>query len=152
MEEKKVAFITGASRGIGKEIAKEFAQNGYDLVLTYVSNKTHVEELQKEFEDIGSKILLLKADVSKNEEIEEIVKKAIEMFGKIDVLVNNAGITKDNLLIRMKKDEIEDVIDVNLKGTMLVSKQVIPYMMKKRMRKYYQCFFSCRCLWKCGAM
>lgn len=131
MEERKVALITGASRGIGKEIAKEFAENGYDLVLSYVSDKTNVEELEKEFQDMGCKALLLKADVSKIEEVEEMVKAAINEFGKIDVLVNNAGITRDNLLMRMKEEDIDQVINTNLKGSMLVTKQIIPYMMKK---------------------
>ena len=92
MEERKVVFVTGGSRGIGKAIALKYAQNGYNVVINYVSDKTNVEELQKEFTKLNVECLIEKADVSKSEEVEKIVKKAIEKFNKIDVLVNNAGI------------------------------------------------------------
>ncbi len=132
MDENKVALITGAARGIGKEVAKKFAKNGYDVVINYVSSKTDIEKLKKEFEDLGVKVLLVKADVSNQEEAEDLVNQTINTFGKIDVLVNNAGITKDNLLMRMSEDDFEKVININLKGTFLVTKYVIKYMMKKR--------------------
>lgn len=132
MEENKVALITGAARGIGKEVAKKFAKNGYDVVINYVSSKTDTEKLKKEFEDLGIKVLLVKADVSNQEEAEDLVNQTINTFGKIDVLVNNAGITKDNLLMRMSEDDFEKVININLKGTFLVTKYAIKYMMKKR--------------------
>ena len=132
MEERKVAFITGGSRGIGKEVALKFADNGYNIVINYVSDKTDVEKLEKEFSEKGVETLILKADVTNREEIENLVKQVIEKFGKIDVLVNNAGITKDNLLMRMSEEEFDKVIEVNLKGTYIVTKSVIKYMMKKR--------------------
>lgn len=132
MEERKVAFITGGSRGIGKEVALKFADNGYNIVINYVSDKTDVEKLEKEFSEKGVETLILKADVTNGEEIENLVKQVIEKFGKIDVLVNNAGITKDNLLMRMSEEEFDKVIEVNLKGTYIVTKSVIKYMMKKR--------------------
>lgn len=132
MEENKVALITGAARGIGKEVAKKFAKNGYDVVINYVSSKTDTEKLKKEFEDLGIKVLLVKADVSNQEEAEDLVNQTINTFGKIDVLVNNAGITKDNLLMRMSEEDFEKVININLKGTFLVTKYAIKYMMKKR--------------------
>lgn len=132
MDEKKVAFITGGSRGIGKEVALKFAENGYNIVLNYVSDKTDVEKLSKELKEKGADSLILKADVSKLEEVEEVVKQAIEKFGQIDVLVNNAGITKDNLLMRMNEEEFDKVIEINLKGTFIVTKAVTKYMMKKR--------------------
>mgnify|MGYP000221917084 FL=1 len=132
MEENKTIFITGGSRGIGKEIALKFAENGYNIVTNYVSDKTDVEGLKKEFEEKGVKSLIVKADVTSSEEIESLVKKAIEEFESIDVLVNNAGITKDNLLMRMNEEEFNKVIDVNLKGTYIVTKIVSKYMMKKR--------------------
>ena len=131
-EEKKVAFITGGSRGIGKEVALKFAENGYNIVINYVSDKTNVEELEKEFKEKNVESLILKADVSKQSEVQEVVEKAIEKFGRIDVLVNNAGITKDNLLMRMTEEEFDKVIEINLKGTYLVTKLVTKYMMKKR--------------------
>lgn len=132
MEENKTVFVTGASRGIGKEVALKFADNGYNVVINYVSSKTNVEELKAEFESKGVKTLIMQADVTDKEAIEELVKKAIEEFGSIDVLVNNAGITKDNLLMRMSEEEFDRVIEVNLKGTYVVTKAVTKYMMKKR--------------------
>ncbi|OKZ65460.1 MAG: 3-oxoacyl-[acyl-carrier-protein] reductase [Clostridium sp. 28_12] len=132
MEERKVVFVTGGSRGIGKAIALKYAQNGYNVIINYVSDKTNVEELQKEFTKLNVECLIEKADVSKSEEVEKIVKKAIEKFNKIDVLVNNAGITRDGLLMRMKEEDFDKVIEINLKGTFLVTKSVIPYMLKKR--------------------
>ncbi len=132
MKENKTVFITGGGRGIGKEVALKFAENGYNIVTNYVSDKTDVEALKKEFEEKGVKSLILKADVTDSEAIENLVKKAIERFESIDVLVNNAGITKDNLLMRMSEEEFTKVIDVNLKGTYIVTKIVSKYMMKKR--------------------
>ena len=132
MEENKTVFVTGASRGIGKEVALKFADKGYNVVINYVSSKTNVEELKEEFEKKGVKALIMQADVTNKEAIEELVKKAIEEFGQIDVLVNNAGITKDNLLMRMSEEEFDKVIEINLKGTYIVTKAVTKYMMKKR--------------------
>lgn len=132
MQDKKIALITGGSRGIGKEVAKKFAKEGYNIVINYVSDNTNIQELEKEFEELGAEVLLIKTDVTSFEECENMVKDAIQKFGKIDVVVNNAGITKDNLLMRMKEEEFDKVIDVNLKGTFNVTKSVIPYMMKKR--------------------
>ena len=122
MEERKTVLVTGASRGIGKEVALKYAENGYDVVINYVSDKTDVISLEKEFKEKGVECLILKADVSKQEEVQELVDKAIEKFGKIDVLVNNAGITKDNLLMRMSEEEFDKVLEINLKGTFLVTK------------------------------
>lgn len=135
MENKKVALITGGSRGIGKAIAVKFAKEGYNLVINYVSDKTDVKKLEEEFKQYSSEVLFLKADVSKFEDCENMVKQSIEKLGQIDVLVNNAGITKDNLLLRMSVEDFEKVIDINLKGTFNVTKNVVPYMMKKRTGK-----------------
>lgn len=132
MEGNKVVFVTGGSRGIGKEVALKYADNGYNVVINYVSDKTDVEKLEKEFEIRKVESLIIKADVSKTEEVDNVVTKAIDKFGKIDVLVNNAGITKDNLLMRMSEEEFDRVIEINLKGTYLVTKAVSKYMMKKR--------------------
>ena len=132
MEERKVAFITGGSRGIGKEVALKFADNGYNIVINYVSDKTDTKGLEKEFTKRGVEALIIKADVTNTEQIENLVKEVIEKFGKIDVLVNNAGVTKDNLLMRMSEEEFDKVVEVNLKGTFIVTKAVIKYMMKKR--------------------
>ena len=132
MEEKKVIFVTGGSRGIGKEVALKYAKNGFNVVTNYVSYKTDVDALKSEFNALGADSLIMQADVSKKEEVEEVVTKAIEKFGKIDVLVNNAGVTRDNLLIRMSEEDFDKVIEINLKGTYLVTKAVTKYMMKKR--------------------
>lgn len=132
MEEKKVVVVTGASRGIGKEIALKYAENGYNVAINYVSDKTNVEELEKEFKEKGAEALIVKADVSKSEQVQEFIKAVIEKYGRIDVLVNNAGITRDMLLMRMKEEDFDKVIEINLKGTFLVTKEVVPYMMKKR--------------------
>ena len=132
MSEKNVVFVTGGSRGIGKQVALTYAEHGYNVVINYVSDKTDVVALKKEFDEKGVESLILKADVSNQQEIDEIVKQAINKFGKIDVLVNNAGITKDNLLMRMKEEEFDRVMEINLKGTFLVTKAVTKYMMKQR--------------------
>lgn len=132
MEEEKVVLVTGGSRGIGKEVAMKFAKEGYNVVTNYVSDKTDKEKLKNEFEENNVKALVLKADVSKTEDVENLVKQAIDTFGKIDVLVNNAGITRDNLLMRMPEEDFDKVIETNLKGTFLVTKAVTKYMMKKR--------------------
>ncbi len=132
MEERKVVLVTGGSRGIGREVAEVYAESGYDVVINYVSDKTDVEGIKKEFEEKGVKCLLVKADVSKAEDVDNMVEEAIKEFGKIDVLVNNAGITRDTLLMRMSEEDFDKVIEINLKGTYLVTKAVTKYMMKKR--------------------
>ena len=134
MEENKVALITGGTRGIGKAIAKKFAENGYDLIINYVSENTDLEKLKKDINS-NNEILFVRANVGDFNSCEELVKKAIEKFGKIDVLVNNAGITRDNLIMRMKEEDFDKVINTNLKGTFNVTKNVVPYMMKKKSGK-----------------
>lgn len=128
----KVAFITGATRGIGKQIAMVLAENGYDIALNYRTENDNLRETIKEIESKNVKCLAVKGDVSSYENCETFVSQIINEFGKIDVLVNNAGITKDTLLMRMKKEDFEDVIDVNLVGTFNVTKNVISHMMKAR--------------------
>ena len=129
----KTVLITGGSRGIGKAVAMKFAENGYKIIINYVSDKTDTEQLKKELLQAGAAdILLIKADVSNSEDVKNMVKETIEKFEKIDVLVNNAGITKDNLLMRMSEEEFDKVIQINLKGTYLVTKEVTRYMMKKK--------------------
>lgn len=132
MEEKKVAFITGGSRGIGKAIALEFADNGYDIVINYVSSKTDVTALEEEFNKKGVKAILLKADVTDFQACQQMVETTIQTFGKIDVLVNNAGITKDGLLMRMKQQDFNQVVDINLNGTFNVTRNVVPHMVKQK--------------------
>ena len=128
----KCALITGATRGIGKQIAITLAKQGYNIALNYRKVNEELENTKKEIEKIGVQILAVKGDVANFEDCENFVKQVIERFGQIDVLVNNAGITKDMLLMRMKKEDFEQVIDTNLVGTFNVTKNVVPYMMKAR--------------------
>ena len=132
MSENKVALITGATRGIGKEIALELAANGFDIAVNYRSMQDGMEELKKEIESNNVKCEFVQADVADFEQCEKMVKETIEKFGKIDVLVNNAGITKDGLIMRMKKEDFQAVIDINLTGTFNVTRNVIPYMIKQK--------------------
>ena len=127
----KVAFITGATRGIGKAIALELAKEGYNIVLNYRTENEALENLKKEISEIGVECYPVQGDVSKAEDAERMTKEIIEHFEQIDVLVNNAGITKDNLILRMKEEEFTDVINVNLVGTFNITKNVIKYMTKK---------------------
>lgn len=128
----KVAFVTGATRGIGKEIALTLAKEGYDIALNYRSKNDALENLKQEIEANGVSCLCVQGDVSNFEQCETMVKEAIEHFGRMDVLVNNAGITKDGLLMRMKPEDFKQVLDINLVGTFNVTRQVIPYMMKQK--------------------
>ena len=131
----KVAFITGATRGIGKAIALELANEGYNIALNYRTENEALENLKKEISEIGVECYPVQGDVSKAEDSERMTKEIIEHFEQIDVLVNNAGITKDNLILRMKEEEFTDVINVNLVGTFNITKNVIKYMTKKRYGK-----------------
>ena len=134
--ERKVALITGGSRGIGKAIAKKFAKEGYDIVINYVSESAELGKVKEEIiENRNVDILFVKADVTNYNGCEEMIKEVINKFGRIDVLVNNAGITKDGLLMRMKEEDFDKVINTNLKGTFNVTKNVVPYMMKKKSGK-----------------
>lgn len=128
----KVAFITGGTKGIGKQIAKTLSQNKFDIVINYRTENEELKNLKKEIENFNVKCLLVKGDVSNFEDCKKMVEIIIKEFGQINVLVNNAGITKDMLLARMKKEDFEDVINVNLVGTFNITKNVVPYMMKKR--------------------
>ena len=128
----KVAFITGGTRGIGKQIAITLANEGYDIAINYRQENKELEETRNEIKKNNVKCLAVKGNIAKFEETKSMVTKIIEEFGKIDILVNNAGITKDMLLMRMKPEDFKNVIDVNLIGTFNVTKNVIPYMMKKR--------------------
>ena len=132
MSERKVALITGATRGIGKEIALELAKNGFDIAVNYRSMQNDMEDLKKEIESNNVRCEFVGADVANFEQCENMVKETIEKYGKIDVLVNNAGITKDGLIMRMKKEDFEAVIDINLVGTFNVTRNVIPYMIKQK--------------------
>ena len=128
----KVALITGAGKGIGKQIALTLAQNGYDIALNYRTLDENVTNLEKEIKSFKQDCLLVQGSVNNYDEAEKMVKKVIDHFQKIDVLVNNAGIIKDSLLIRMSLENFADVINTNLIGTFNVSKTVVSYMLKQK--------------------
>lgn len=130
--EGKVALVTGASRGIGREIALELAKQGANVVVNYAGSEAKANEVADEIKALGKEAFAIKCDVSNQEEVSVMVKETIERFGKLDILVNNAGITKDNLLMRMKEEEWDDVININLKGVFLCTKAVTRQMMKQR--------------------
>ena len=131
--EGKTALITGAGRGIGKTIALKLAECGADIVLADMN--PDVAEVLLEVESLGRKCLTFETDVTDFDAIDAMVKKIIEEFGSIHILVNNAGITQDNLFMRMKPEQWAKVIDVNLNGVFNVTKAVIRPMVKQRMGK-----------------
>ena len=133
--ENKVALVTGASRGIGREIALGLSKKGVNVAITYSSNATKAEEVVDELKQNGVKAIAIQGDSSVEEDVLAIVKKVEEELGTIDILVNNAGITKDNLIIRMKSEDWDDVLNVNLKGVFLTTKAVVRGMMKKKYGK-----------------
>ena len=128
----RVAFITGATRGIGRQIAITLAKSGCDIAVNYRTENDDLKSIKQEIESNNVKFLAVQGDVSNYEDCERCVKEIIAEFGQIDILVNNAGITRDTLLMRMKKEDFEQVINVNLVGTFNVTKNVIPYMLKAR--------------------
>ena len=128
----KVALITGATRGIGKQIAITLAKEGYDIAINYRTENDDLKSTKEEVEKNNVKCLAVKGDVAVFEDCEKFVEDVIKEFGSIDVLVNNAGITRDTLLMRMKKEDFESVIDTNLVGTFNVTKNVISHMLKAR--------------------
>ena len=128
----KVAMITGATRGIGKQIALTLANEGYNIVLNYRTKNDELIQAKNEIESKNVKCLTVQGDVTNFEDCKQMIESAIKEFGKIDVLINNAGITKDMLLARMKEEDFKQVIDVNLVGTFNMTKNVISYMMKAR--------------------
>lgn len=130
--EKKVAIVTGGSRGIGQAIAVKLSEAGYDLVLNYRSREDEALAVKKALEEKGGVCEIVQADVSKFDDAKKLVQFAKKTFGRIDVLVNNAGITKDALLPMMKEADFDSVIDVNLKGTFNCMKHAMRVMMKQK--------------------
>lgn len=131
----KTAIVTGGARGIGRSIALTLAAAGANIVINYTSSSKAAEEVVEEAKKLGVSALAVKADVSKNDEIENLVKEVLNHFSSIDILVNNAGITRDNLLIRMSEEDFQEVIDINLKGAFICTKHVSKVMMKQRSGK-----------------
>jgi len=128
----KTAIVTGASRGIGAEIARKLADAGAKIVVNYSGSQEKAEAVVAEIQAGGGEAIAVKANVSDAEAVKAMVDEAMNAFGSVDILVNNAGITRDNLMMRMKDDEWDDVINTNLKGVFICTKAVTRQMMKQR--------------------
>jgi 3-oxoacyl-[acyl-carrier protein] reductase len=131
----KVAVITGAGRGIGRAIALQFAEYGSKVVINYRNSIEQVEELLTTIKNAGGDAIAVQADISCEAEAKKLIEEAVKHFGKLDVLVNNAGITKDNLLMRMSEADFTSVMDINLKGTFFCTKHAATVMLKQRCGK-----------------
>lgn len=132
MLQGQTAVVTGASRGIGRAIALELARHGANIVVNYAGSEAKAEEVVKAVQELGVKAVKIQANVSLEEDVKQLMKQTVKEFCSVDILVNNAGITKDNLLMRMKEDEFDQVIQTNLKGTFLCTKAVTRQMMKQK--------------------
>jgi 3-oxoacyl-[acyl-carrier protein] reductase len=132
MLEGKVALVTGASRGIGRAIAISLAQAGANVAVNYAGNENAAADVVAHIASLGRKAIKIRANVSKSDEVDAMVKLTLETFGQLDILVNNAGITRDNLIMRMKDDEFDEVINTNLKGVFNCVRSVTRTMMKQR--------------------
>lgn len=128
----KTALVTGASRGIGKKIALQLGEEGYNVVVNYAGNKEKAEKVVSEIKTFGVDAFTIQANVSEQDEVKAMIKETLNQFGTIDVLVNNAGITRDNLLMRMKQNEWDDVINTNLKGVFNCVQAVTRPMLKQK--------------------
>ena len=128
----KVALVTGASRGIGRHIALSLAEAGADVAVNYAGNEAKAQEVVDEIKSLGRRAFAVRANVASFAEVEAMVRQVTKEFGRLDILVNNAGITRDNLLMRMKEDDWDAVIETNLKGVFNGVKAVSRTMMKQR--------------------
>lgn len=129
---KQTAIVTGGSRGIGRAVAVRLAKDGMNLVINYRGNSAAAEETERICRELGAEVLLVQGDVSRAEDCEKLAAQAKEAFGRVDVLVNNAGITRDGLLARMTEEDFRAVLDVNLVGPWNMMKAVNRIMMKQR--------------------
>jgi 3-oxoacyl-[acyl-carrier protein] reductase len=128
----KVALVTGASRGIGRAIALRLAEAGADLIVNYAGSEAAAAETVANVKQLGRQAIMIRANVGNAEEVNNMFKEALDRFGQIDILVNNAGITRDNLLMRMKEEEWDEVLNINLKGVFICIKAATRPMMKQR--------------------
>lgn len=132
MKMSKSALVTGASRGIGRSIALQLAEEGYNVAVNYAGSKDKAEAVVEEIKAKGVDSFAIQANVANGDEVKAMIKEVVSQFGSVDVLVNNAGITRDNLLMRMKEQEWDDVIDTNLKGVFNCIQKVTPQMLRQR--------------------
>ncbi|GGE16604.1 beta-ketoacyl-ACP reductase [Marinithermofilum abyssi] len=128
----KVAMVTGGSRGIGRAVSLELAEAGADVAVVYAGNRDAAEDVVNRIQDLGRKAVAIQANVSDAEQVDAAVKQVVSEFGRVDILVNNAGITRDMLLMRMKEEDWDQVVDTNLKGVFLCTKAVSRPMVKQR--------------------
>ncbi|HDG1391085.1 TPA: 3-oxoacyl-[acyl-carrier-protein] reductase [Staphylococcus aureus] len=128
----KSALVTGASRGIGRSIALQLAEEGYNVAVNYAGSKEKAEAVIEEIKAKGVDSFAIQANVADADEVKAMIKEVVSQFGSLDVLVNNAGITRDNLLMRMKEQEWDDVIDTNLKGVFNCIQKATPQMLRQR--------------------
>ncbi|HGX1051009.1 TPA: 3-oxoacyl-[acyl-carrier-protein] reductase [Staphylococcus aureus] len=128
----KSALVTGASRGIGRSIALQLAEEGYNIAVNYAGSKEKAEAVVEEIKAKGVDSFAIQANVADADEVKAMIKEVVSQFGSLDVLVNNAGITRDNLLMRMKEQEWDDVIDTNLKGVFNCIQKATPQMLRQR--------------------
>ena len=131
----KNVIVTGATRGIGREIALTLAQNGANIAINYRNLNSEVENLLNEIKSFGVDAFAIKCDVSIADEVDKFIKEVKAHYNTIDILVNNAGITKDGLILRMKEEDFDDVLDVNLKGTFNTTKSVSSIMVRQKYGK-----------------
>lgn len=131
-DSNKVALITGSAKGIGKAIALRLAKDNYNIAVNYNGSKELAKETANECIALGVDSIVVKADVSDNQEVKSMIDEIMDKYGRIDCLVNNSGITKDNLILRMKEEDFDSVIAINLKGTYNTIKYVSPIMLKQR--------------------
>jgi 3-oxoacyl-[acyl-carrier protein] reductase len=129
---EQVAIVTGASRGIGRATALALAATGVKVVVNYAQSSAAADSVVQEIQQDGGTAIAVKADVSKSEEVENLIQQTQEQWGRVDILVNNAGITRDNLLLRMKLEDWQAVIDLNLTGVFLTTKVVSKLMLKQK--------------------
>ncbi|MBM7571788.1 3-oxoacyl-[acyl-carrier-protein] reductase [Aquibacillus albus] len=132
MLQGKVALVTGASRGIGRAIALELAKQGAKVAVNFAGSEDKAQRVVEEIQQLGSEAIKVKANVSLETDVKDMIKQVVNEFGSLDILVNNAGITRDNLLMRMKEEEFDEVIQTNLKGVFLCTKGVTRQMMKQK--------------------
>lgn len=128
----RVAIVTGASRGIGKAIALELANEGAKVVVNYNRNAASAEEIVKTLLEAGKEAVALQADVADASQVEKLVQSTVERFGRVDILINNAGVTRDKLVMRMSEEDWDTVLNTNLKGAFLCSRAVAPIFLRQR--------------------
>lgn len=135
MSNGKVAIVTGAVRGIGRAIALKLAKEGYKLVINYRSSQSKAEELMAELKMLGADAAAVCGDISREEDAKGLIDEAVKHFNRIDLLVNNAGIVKDNLMLRMSQEDFDSVINTNLRGSFLCMKYASTHMLKQKKGK-----------------